>query len=200
MEWELVHEYWFWTQTQILQRYLYLCSIVPNAVTGAGVVRLMIAGEALLQSPFCWERRSCAETPGKPIFLGLFPLCCHRSQCYRHRADPHGSSPCTPGHKSPGQEESQQSRQRYTWGVLPVQLLCSFHSHLHVHYQGHSISLGNLACFFMLKINNSGTVCLVLQSTISSPSSEVHGTGWVMESLIWCCTQQGEQGKGKARR
>lgn len=109
MEWELVHEYWFWTQTQLLQRYLYLCSIVPNAVTGAGVVRLMIAGEALLQSPFCWERRSCAETPGKPIFLGLFPLCCHRSQCYRHRADPHGSSPCTPGHKSPGQEESQQS-------------------------------------------------------------------------------------------
>lgn len=68
------------------------------------------------------------------------------------------------------------------------QLLCSFHSRLCVPYQGHSISPGNLACFFMLKINNSGTVCLALQSTISSPSSRVHRMSWVMEILIWCCT------------
>lgn len=116
MEWQLMHKYYFGAQTQLSQRYLYWCSIVPNVVTGAGVVGLMIAGEALLQSLICWESQSSAEILGKPLFLGLFLLCCDRAQSYRHRADPHRSSPCTPGHKSSGQEGSQQSQQIHMGG------------------------------------------------------------------------------------
>lgn len=178
MEWELMHECCFGTQTQLSQRYLYWCSIVPNVVTGTGVVGLMIAREALLQSPICWESQCCAETLGKPIFLGLFLLCCDRARCYGHR----------PTRDLPMHSRTQILRagriSAITTDTHRGQLLCSFHNHLCVHYQDHSLSPGNLACFFMLKINNSGTVCLALQSTISSPSSRVHRMGWVMEILI----------------